>query len=132
MAQTPKKAKIEAAPTLRDRAANLRARVPEQAPDPVLAVIREGRALMPAYQKARRLPEGLIEPGCYGRPKAEEDASNALFDHFRDRLLQTAPTTPVGGIALAKYAIEFSRTVGLRLDEDGPEILALIAKVRLA
>ena len=127
MAQTPRKPQLKAAPTLRDRAETLRARVPDRPVDPILAVIRDGRKLLVACGKARALPNAPDG----GRPQAESEATDALLDHLRGPLLESSLSTPVGAIALAKYAVDVQRLLGLDLSEDMFRVLELIASVRL-
>lgn len=128
MTQAPKKSQLEAAPTLRDRAETLRARVPDRPVDPILAVIRDGRRLLAACERARTLP-GTRDGG---RPQAENDATDALVVHLRGPLVESPPSTPIGAIALAKYAVEVQRLLGIELSEEMSHVLDLIARVRLA
>ena len=131
MSQTPKRPLPHATPSLRERAETLRARVPERPADPVLIILRDGRKLLQACQKARLLPDAPDGTGSYGRPRAENEATDALMDHLRGPLLETVPETPIGAIALAKYAIEVQRLLGVNLEDEMLQILTLIARVQL-
>lgn len=127
MAQTPKKPRPEAAPSLRDRSDSLRARVVDRPVDPVLAVIRSGRELFPAYRKVWHLPDAPDGE----RPHVVTEAVDALIDHLRGPLMGTPPETPVGAVALAKYVTELRRLIGYGLEDEIYAILDAIAGVQL-
>jgi len=84
-------------------------------PDPILVAVAETRRLCAAWTAALKLPQ----PAKSIDPHSEvEVAANAFHAHVGDVLLKTVPTTAAGCAALARYAVEFSKTEGFALDED--------------
>ncbi|MCJ2132561.1 hypothetical protein MKK69_00490 [Methylobacterium sp. J-026] len=125
----PKKPRPEAPPstTLRDRSEGLRARVADRPVDPVLAVIRSGRELFPAYQRVRHLPDAPDGE----RPHVVTEAVDALIDHLRGPLMGTPPETPVGAVELAKYVTELRTLISYDLADEIYAILDAIADIQL-
>ncbi|MCJ2079858.1 hypothetical protein [Methylobacterium sp. J-090] len=96
--------------------------------DPILAAITETRRLFEIVRSASSLPQpvGMLVP----LPQLKA-ATNAFWAYVDDVLLKTVPTTGAGCAALGRYAVEFLRTEGYVLDEEGNEhvrILDLIAR----
>jgi hypothetical protein len=113
-----------AASRLRERAAELQARIPAKIqPDPVLLVVEEGRRLLAASREAFRLPDVGLDP----HPDREA-AQDAVWAHFRGALSSTVPTTAHGCSELARYAGEFREFQGVELGDELAAILANIAR----
>lgn len=93
-------------------------------PDPIYAAIAESRRLLAALTAARLLPHDGGEP-----PAEMNDAMDALFAHRDDTLLGTVPQTAAGCLALASYAVEFTRSEGVPLshEEGSADLLELMA-----
>jgi hypothetical protein len=110
--------------SLRERAADLQARIPAKIqPDPVLLVVEEGRRLLAASREAFRLPDVGLDP----HPDREA-AQDAVWAHFRGALSSTVPTTAHGCSELARYAGEFREFQGVELGDELAAILANIAR----
>lgn len=117
-----------AASSLRERAAELQARIPAGAqPDPVLAAVEEGRRLLAASREALRLPDIGLDP----HPDREA-AQDAVWAHFRGPISSTVPTTARGCAELARYAGEFREFQGVELGDELAAILANIARSPMA
>lgn len=115
-------------PTARKRADALRARLPEVAADPILAVIEESKRLMPAVRRARRMPDVRDR-----RPIEQDVADDALILHLHRTVLRTAPTTAVGAIELARHLLAYERLQGGTLEEKHLfQVIKLIAAVPTA
>ena len=113
MRQSPKQQSADlGSPTTRERADALRARLPEIAADPILAVIEESKRLMPAVRRARRMPDIRDR-----RPIEQDVADDALILHLHRTVLRTAPTTAAGAIELARHLLVYERIQGGTLEE---------------
>ena len=92
-------------------------------PDPVSAVIAEGRRLLQASRDAYAIPDIGFDPD-----PAREEAQDAVWAHFRGPLLQTVPTTARGCAELARFVAEFREFQDVDLGDEVMPILALIAR----
>ena len=129
MHQSPKQQSTDpGSQTARERADALRARLPEVAADPILAVIEESKRLMPAVRRAHRMPDVRDR-----RPIEQDVADDALILHLHRTVLRTVPTTAAGAIELARYVLAYERFQGGTLEEKHLfRVIKLIAAVPTA
>ncbi|MFC6048051.1 hypothetical protein ACFPYM_09415 [Methylobacterium hispanicum] len=94
--------------------------------DPIFAAIEKDRAL--AAEHIRLLSISGSKPDDDPSWEPTHDASDAQWEHWREALLKTVPTTAAGCAALARYANEWVEREGVGLDEDGAKIFDLIGR----
>ncbi len=99
--------------------------------DPIFAAIEETRRLDGIWQATyAEWPHDTTEPDELMRRR--EAACAAMWDHWRGTALKTVPTTPAGCAALARYVVEYHDRDDGDLDEDGHQVLRLIAQSPMA
>ena len=92
-------------------------------PDPIFAAIATAERLRRISDEAYRLPDIGLDP----LPEKEE-ASEALWNHVQEVMLQTVPTTAAGCAALVRFAKDFRDGEGVSVCEGNEALLDLIAR----
>ncbi|UHC20460.1 hypothetical protein LRS73_35605 (plasmid) [Methylobacterium currus] len=103
-----------------------RSDIVEPQPDPVHAVIEEGERLLSEWLGL--LKTKAAAPHHHPSHSLSEAAIDAVWLHWRERVLTTVPRTAEGCRALARHAIAFTEQGGANLEGDTTTLLGLIAR----